>query len=181
MVLRGCHTPSVRWRSLPPIDVFAAEHLVGSATKVCRDCREPKPLDQFPLQKGGRLGRHPLCKPCRAAQERRRYERDRERILARKRIDEKYMRRARWRALERKYGLEQHEYEAMFVAQRGCCAICDLRPALLYVDHCHETGRVRGLLCSNCNFAVGELLNDPRLCEAAADYLIRIARARGEA
>lgn len=151
---------------------------MGAATKVCRDCRLEKPLDAFPLQKGGRLGRHPLCKPCRAAQERRRYERDRDRILERKRGDPAVLRRARWRALERKYGLLQHEYEAIFVAQRGCCAICGLRPRRLVVDHDHASGQVRGLLCSNCNFAVGELDDDVTRCTAAADYLSRTSAQR---
>jgi hypothetical protein len=145
--------------------------LVEAERKQCRDCHELKPLEDFPLQKGGRFGRHPLCKPCRAAQERRRYERDRDRIRARNRRDEKYVRRARWRALERKYGLFQHDYETLFVWQRGRCAICGLRPTRLYVDHSHATGRVRGLLCSNCNFAVGELADDPGRCEAAGAYL----------
>ncbi|MEQ1788772.1 MAG: endonuclease VII domain-containing protein [Acidimicrobiales bacterium] len=144
----------------------------ATATKVCRDCRAEKPLDAFPLQKGGRHGRHPLCKPCRAAQERRRYERDREAILERRRNDDSWRRRARWRALERKYGLTRHDYEAIFVAQRGCCAICELRPARLHVDHCHVTGTVRGLLCVNCNLAVGELDDDPELCVSAAAYLV---------
>ncbi len=141
--------------------------------KRCRDCREVKPLEAFPLQKGGKEGRHPLCKPCRAAQERQRYERDRERLLQEKRVNKRWRRRARWRALERKYGLPQHEYEALFAAQRGCCAICELRPDRLFVDHEHATGQVRGLLCSNCNFAVGELGDDPARCASAAAYLIR--------
>jgi hypothetical protein len=139
--------------------------------KPCRDCGEVKPLEEFPLQKGGRYGRHPLCKPCRAAQERTRYSRDRDRLLALKRVNTRWRRRARWRALERKYGLHQHEYEAIFAAQRGCCAICELRALSLYVDHCHETGRVRGLLCTKCNFAVGQFGDDPMRCEAAASYL----------
>jgi hypothetical protein len=148
--------------------------------KRCRDCGEEKPFEDFPLQKGGRYGRHPLCKPCRAAQERRRYERDRERILAKKRGDEKKLRRTRWRSLERKYGLFQHEYEAIFTAQRGSCAICEVRRSPLYVDHCHETGLVRGLLCSNCNFGVGDFADDPDRCERAAAYL-RPRHARGVA
>lgn len=148
---------------------------MGSATKVCRDCGAEKALDAFPLQKGGRQGRHPLCKPCRAAQERRRYERDRAQILERKRGDPSVQRRLRWRALERKYGLLKHEYETLLVAQRGCCPICGLRPSRLVVDHDHVTGQVRGLLCSTCNLAVGELQDETERCVAAARYLARAA------
>jgi hypothetical protein len=132
-----------------------------------------KPLEAFPLQKGGRRGRHPLCKECRAAQERRRYARDRERLLELKRSNARWRRRARWRALERKYGLSQHEYEAIFAAQCGCCAICELRAVRLFVDHNHTTGQVRGLLCANCNFAVGDLGDDADRCLAASEYLER--------
>jgi hypothetical protein len=145
--------------------------LVEERRKRCRDCHEEKPLEDFPLQKGGRWGRHPLCKPCRAAQERRRYARERDRLLEEKKHNKRWQRRSRWRALERKYGLYQHEYETLYVAQRGCCAICELRPSRLVVDHDHKTGQVRGLLCSNCNFAVGELGDDAERCEAAARYL----------
>ena len=53
--------------------------------KTCRECRTSKPFAEFPLQPGGRDGRHPLCKPCRATQERRRYERQRDAILERRR------------------------------------------------------------------------------------------------
>jgi hypothetical protein len=147
--------------------------LVEAEGKRCRDCGALKPLDAFPLQKGGRQGRHPLCKPCRAAQERRRYERDTERILAKKRGDPRKLRRTRWRSLERKYGLHQHDFETLFTVQRGCCAICWLRPTRFYVDHCHETGRVRGLLCANCNFGVGDFKDDPERCARASLYLRR--------
>ncbi len=149
---------------------------MGATRKVCRDCQIEKSLDAFPLQKGGRHGRHPLCKVCRAAQERRRYERDKDAILARRRSNaEARRRRMKWRALVRKYGLTRTAYVTLFVAQRGCCAICGLRPVRLFVDHCHATALVRGLLCSNCNFAVGELGDDPDRCLAAAAYLERMS------
>ncbi|MFZ6004635.1 MAG: endonuclease domain-containing protein [Actinomycetota bacterium] len=141
--------------------------------KRCRECRASKPLESFPLQKQGRLGRHPLCKACRAAQERSRYARNREEILEAARTDDRRKQRVRWRALARKYGLGRHEHETLFVAQRGCCAICERRHAVLVVDHDHRTGMVRGLLCVNCNFALGELRDDPTRCESAAQYLMR--------
>lgn len=139
--------------------------------KTCRECRTSKPFAEFPLQPGGRDGRHPLCKPCRATQERRRYERQRDAILERRRKGDAWRHRARWRALERKYGLTRHDYETLWVAQRGCCAICGRRPPRLVVDHCHTTERVRGLLCSNCNLALGDLDDDPDRCVSAARYL----------
>jgi len=145
--------------------------LVEEQRKRCRDCRALKPLEEFPLQKGGRLGRHLLCKPCRAAQERQRYARDRERLLEQMRGDPARRVRTRRQTLRRKYGLSLEEYDAMRVRQSGCCAICDRRTNALYIDHDHQTGDVRGLLCSNCNFAIGQLRDDPTRCQAAAEYL----------
>jgi hypothetical protein len=113
-----------RLSALPPRVPVTTEARVEPATKPCRDCREHKPLDQFPLQKGGRWGRHPLCRRCRAAQERARYQRDREQILARHRENPVYKEKARWRQILRRRGATRDEYESMYAAQGGRCAIC---------------------------------------------------------
>jgi hypothetical protein len=80
-----------------------------------------------------------------------------------------------------KIGLEQ--YTAMFEAQSGRCAICrnpervidhhTKRPRRLAVDHCHKTGRIRGLLCHDCNVAIGLLRECRAYLEAAIEYLER--------
>jgi Recombination endonuclease VII len=57
---------------------------------------------------------------------------------------------------------------------RGGCAICGKRPARvasLHLDHCHDTGDVRGILCLSCNQGIGQFRDDPDLLEAAARYL----------
>jgi hypothetical protein len=78
----------------------------------------------------------------------------------------------RRRDLERHYGLSQAQYEAMLAAQAHTCAIC-VRPfpKTPAVDHCHRTGRVRGLLCESCNLAIGKFRDDPELIRRAAAYL----------
>jgi len=67
------------------------------------------------------------------------------------------------------------EYDQLFAAQGGVCAICKRPPTrgrnTLDVDHCHDTGRVRGLLCSHCNRCIGLMANDPSRLRGAADYL----------
>jgi hypothetical protein len=71
-----------------------------------------------------------------------------------------------------RYGLTQADYDAMLARQGGVCAICRKksdRP--LQIDHCHKTGMVRGLLCLNCNTALGRLHDDPDLMRAAIAYL----------
>ncbi|MFI8827108.1 endonuclease VII domain-containing protein [Streptomyces sp. NPDC053431] len=58
----------------------------------------------------------------------------------------------------------------MIASQRGLCAICPAAPAV-HVDHCHGTGRVRGVLCFNCNSAIGKLGDDPDRIRRAVAYL----------
>ncbi len=82
--------------------------------------------------------------------------------------------------LKRRYGISLDEYKMMLLSQGGMCAICrnpettvhkSGTPHTLNVDHCHETGRVRGLLCSLCNTAIGKMHDDPSRLRAAAMYL----------
>lgn len=76
--------------------------------------------------------------------------------------------------LKSKYGLTPAAYSAMLEGQNGVCAICGDECSTgrrLAVDHCHATGRIRGLLCARCNRAVGFVLDDPERAEAIAAYL----------
>ncbi len=81
----------------------------------------------------------------------------------------------RFRYLLRKsYGLSVQTYEAMSSAQGGLCAVCHEACKTyprLSVDHCHSSGRVRGLLCANCNVALGMLHEDPERIDALARYM----------
>lgn len=63
----------------------------------------------------------------------------------------------RRRALLARYGITTDQYEAMLAAQRGGCAMCGAPPrrSSLDIDHCHQSGRVRALLCDQCNRALG--------------------------
>jgi len=76
--------------------------------------------------------------------------------------------------LRRKFGIGLNEYEEMIVKQEGNCLICKevcSTGRRLAVDHCHVTGKVRGLLCSKCNIAIGLLKDDVSLLATAIDYL----------
>lgn len=76
----------------------------------------------------------------------------------------------------RKYGVDQAWFDATLDAQQHRCAICRTdEPGRKNwsIDHCHATGRVRGLLCNHCNTAIGLMRDDPAALRAAIDYLER--------
>jgi hypothetical protein len=74
---------------------------------------------------------------------------------------------------KRTYGLTMDEVEAMRAAGCAICGITDWpgRHKQGHIDHCHETGVVRGVLCSECNTGLGKFRDDPALLLRAADYL----------
>lgn len=73
------------------------------------------------------------------------------------------------------YGITPEDWDNLYKKQGGRCAICGIHQSelkrKLYIDHCHKTNVVRGLLCNNCNRALGELQESPELLRKAADYL----------
>lgn len=71
----------------------------------------------------------------------------------------------------RTYGLEAGQYDQMYAAQGGGCAICTTEHEVLAVDHDHETGAIRGLLCQTCNVGLGNFKDNDLLLKAAAEYL----------
>ena len=84
-------------------------------------------------------------------------------------------------AWKRVYGLEAGEYDTLLQKQEGVCAICgkdtptnqDETRTNLYVDHCHTSGAVRGLLCSSCNTGLGLFKDNPERLKAAIQYLTK--------
>ena len=83
-----------------------------------------------------------------------------------------------WRGhIRRKFGLTPEDFWAMSESQGNTCAICDKpegegnRRTKLTIDHDHESGKIRGLLCHNCNTAIGLANDDSARLRRAADYL----------
>lgn len=123
----------------------------------CSSCLEFKPAGHYSLERDARafggVAMRSTCKPC---TESRKYKAD----------------------IKRRYGISYEEYEDILEQQNNCCAICKSDTSQnnratrgLFVDHCHTTGKVRGLLCSKCNHALGLLNDDIDLLKAAMDYL----------
>lgn len=91
---------------------------------------------------------------------------------------EEELRRKRERRHVSAYGITVADRERMLEEQGNVCAICGGPPTgnrwdTFVIDHDHISGKVRGLLCSNCNVAIGLLNDDPKLIERAMEYLLR--------
>jgi hypothetical protein len=88
-------------------------------------------------------------------------------------------RSSRYRHVARRYGLSPEQYDRLVIAQAGRCAACGEPPPAtgtptqryLHVDHDHDTGRVRGLLCHPCNLTLGYARDDPDRLRRLIDYL----------
>ena len=76
-----------------------------------------------------------------------------------------------YRRTLKRYGLSEAEYEALVTKAAGCCAVCGQGEKKLVIDHDHDTGKVRGLVCMGCNTFLGFLENYPELFDQATRYL----------
>ncbi|GHI96630.1 endonuclease VII domain-containing protein [Streptomyces olivaceus] len=118
---------------------------VPEGHKLCRTCGEIKPHSEWTRNRSASDGLATLCKLCKAVQ-------------------------GRAGHLKRQYGITEVERDALVASQGGACCICLAAPAA-HVDHCHETGRVRGVLCFSCNAALGQFKDRPDAIRRAAAYV----------
>lgn len=124
--------------------------------KLCRTCGKTKPISEFRRNHSGRPTYR--CRACLVEYQR-----------------------------EYNYGITSDTFRALRRDQEGKCGICGVEPDpeaawpynTLVVDHCHETGAIRGLLCHDCNMFIGQVRNDPARCRAAAAWLERPAQLVG--
>lgn len=137
----------------------------------CASCGEDKPLAAYSPSVAGRG--NGKCKPCNAALQR-------AWVAKNPRAARAIFERAttsgsrKNTALMYRYGITSEEYARMVEAQCGACAICNQPPvgkAKLCVDHDHQTGAVRGLLCMKCNIALGRLGDSIEGLRRALAYL----------
>lgn len=128
-------------------------------SKVCSRCGRRKQVEKF--HRSNATARQPWCKDCAAA-----YNGGRVRNAEQRRDYH----------LRTRYGISLQDYAVLRAAQAGKCAICSkpetaVLGGSLAVDHCHATGKVRGLLCNHCNRGAGFFDDNPKLLRKAAAYL----------
>lgn len=144
--------------------------------KHCRKCATDKPHSDFHKDSGAKSGLTSYCKECNNAKTRAWGKSNPERVRehARRRH---VAGKIRVSNLWHKYGITVADYDAMFAAQGGVCAICGRAEAgrdghnNLSVDHCHTSNAIRGLLCHSCNRGIGLLQDSEEILENALSYL----------
>lgn len=156
--------------------------------KECAKCHKVKDETKFSWCSAKHKYRRSRCNTCRAVYHRRWSKRNPQTIVAyRRRYRENrkkqdlasYRRDKRQFHLMKTFGITIEQYDAMLLVQNGVCAICGNpetmrhkgRILLLAIDHDHETGKIRGLLCCQCNHGLGSFRDNPKRLEKAAAYL----------
>ena len=132
--------------------------------KTCTKCGKKAPLEGFNKEKKAKDGRTSQCKTCCNERTRKHYRDNPD---------------AGWsRDIKKKYGITPQDYHDLLAEQGGVCANAGCTATnpgpnknRWCVDHNHDTGEIRGLLCSNCNAAAGILQDHPDTLRGLADYL----------
>lgn len=149
-------------------EVFVSVRLGGKPPPLCESCRatlkwcwmckSAKPLASFHSDRASRDGLNARCRACSS---------ERARIVHREHTTEENF----TSHLRGRYGLTLEQWNEMASAQGGRCAICGEVPKKLVVDHCHDTMKVRALLCHACNKGIGHFGDDAALVTRAGEYL----------
>ena len=146
----------------------AAEKWADLGEKTCTRCYQVLPLSAFTVRQSGNRKGHPTsyCKACKVKRQSLNYS------------NKTYLRVVRPYQLKTKYGITVDEYNSLLKKQGYRCAICGSNDgasakgsSTFSVDHCHGTGKVRGLLCNTCNRGLGLFKDDPSVLETAIKYL----------
>lgn len=155
---------------------------MDKSSKTCTKCKLTKNASEFHKLSVSKDGLYPSCKSCKAQYvkdnaekyrkiSRKHYSKNKAKYIASakayKSANKDKLKNA---YLIRTYGITLAQYSALLAAQKNLCAICK-QAGELDTDHSHVTGKVRGLLCSRCNTAIGLLGDSSSITQSATEYL----------
>lgn len=165
-------------------------------TKVCKKCGSEKSISDFYTltNQHTKDGLFSKCKPCMLEEQRIYRNANKEKVSAKakawreknpernrencRKAEQRNKEKRRAQRLKRYYGISFAEYQDLIEQQKGLCKICGRDPLKVFlrsssycVDHDHETGKVRGILCGKCNAALGMLQDSPEILRKAAEYI----------
>jgi len=130
-------------------------------TMECKKCVTDLPLNNYYFNKNGKYKKQNVCKKCMNIYD---YETDKN------------------HKLKKAYGITLDEYNKLLLKQKNKCSICEIdnngkyrnKARAFAVDHCHNTNKIRGLLCSDCNIAIGLLKDNTKYLQSAINYLNKL-------
>lgn len=153
--------------------------------RICSKCKKGLPLtfDYFYRSKREKDGFIYSCKKC-ESKRCKEYKKTEQAKITRRKWEKEYRQSSHGCKMKQKgrlkynYDITLEQYDAMFEAQDGNCIICGLPQLMkrLAVDHNHQTGEIRGLLCTNCNLLLGRIENNLGLVNKIMEYLRKFAR-----
>jgi hypothetical protein len=148
--------------------------------KTCNKCGQTKPVSEYSRKSASKDGYQPSCKVCCAAAHlvwsRQNPDKVREYAQRQKAKDPVKFKKKQNRAmLKHRRGITLEDKTAMLTSQGGGCAICgdplDAESRYSHVDHSHSTGKIRGILCGECNRGLGAFRDNAESLESAISYL----------
>lgn len=132
----------------------------------CSACQQELPLNHFSIY--AQTLRHPYCKPCMSIA-------NKNNKIKNKDTYEAYRARAsqlsRKSYLKNNWNMTTDDFNKMLATQENRCAICGNSPKVLHIDHDHNTGKIRELLCNNCNRGIGHLKESESILISAISYI----------
>jgi hypothetical protein len=139
--------------------------------RVCSSCKIEKPFSDFWKNSLDAYGIKHKCIECSKRDEKEEYHEPSSKRRELMERNKSNIRIAKMKYKYKQYGVTPEQVLEMHIKQNYKCLICGVEKELLYVDHCHETSKIRGLLCQHCNSGLGMFKDNEKLLYQAIDYL----------
>ena len=135
-------------------------------SRICSKCKKDVNKEYF-SNCAWKL-RHPYCKSCMSIANYKSKIRNKNKSEEHKLKAAEVSRRS---YLKKTWGMSLEQFNELNISQNGLCAICKINADILHIDHNHSTGKIRALLCNNCNRGIGHLKESTEILNAAIDYI----------